>query len=639
MIYAASWLRLEQVTHSFGALSDYGTFYGPIQAPGGPLQELLHSQTRDPGQVYCAAAHFSLVVHLSILIVTTIHPPCFPRFASCFALWLLDPFGGAIILLLRPLVSGSIMRADTTTALFTFSLLVSESQVLAAYIKPRSFLAGNYNPAPSPQDGPPAAFGAVRDRKYLPAQVGGIVGAYALITIVICTILFIVSRRSRKSAEQARTEIELKTPTRLVTHQTHHLPLSPGSQNFQHGFDPKGPTPYVFPATQGWEQTSPISPVGNDPNVDPNVAQADRNNLQAGLEDIYAHVMEQEEAKLAGIKLTELPVPTPHWQPQPQPAPSSASTKTKTRNRPSNIEMGEKHSSRTSSLLSSIMSPRKKKEREMHISSPIPTPLRAGFAKEYASDEEPLSPRYNKPPPPIPTDQEPYYPSHSRAASGYTNDTDPSPISPVRSIASHLQPYNRSQDPERGHSYNQSQTSITTQGSRRGTPLLSNPSGSPRPLQGSGIPTSPRASRVPPTLNLRTSSSQQAPSPSQPSSTVGSTHRALPFRAFDPPPGLASPSLNSGFNLSSAATPATKTTVLERAAHPALLSPGLRTPWTAGAVPYSPYQPFSPLMPVTPHLVTKEDRKMERKREKKMGLKSPTLEMVGNENETWGDGY
>jgi len=76
----------------------------------------------------------------------------------------------------------------------------------------------------------------------------------------------------------------------------------------------------------------------------------------------------------------------------------------------------------------------------------------------------------------------------------------------------------------------------------------------------------------------------------------------------------------------------TKTTVLERNTP---LSPGLRTPWTAGAAPYSPYQPFTPVMPVTPRLVTKDDRK----RAKKAEGRGPVRELVKTEDELWDSGY
>lgn len=65
---------------------------------------------------------------------------------------------------------------------------------------------------------------------------------------------------------------------------------------------------------------------------------------------------------------------------------------------------------------------------------------------------------------------------------------------------------------------------------------------------------------------------------------------------------------------------------------------GLRTPWSAGAVPYSPYQPFTPMMPITPRLVTKEDRKKMKKMEKMTG-RSPTVDLVMSDEELWDSGY
>jgi hypothetical protein len=84
--------------------------------------------------------------------------------------------------------------------------------------------------------------------------------------------------------------------------------------------------------------------------------------------------------------------------------------------------------------------------------------------------------------------------------------------------------------------------------------------------------------------------------------------------------------------------PSTKTTVLERNSPVGGAGPqtgGLRTPWSAGAVPYSPYQPFTPIMPITPRLVTKEERKMMKKREGR----TPVLEMIKSEDELWDSAY
>jgi hypothetical protein len=231
--------------------------------------------------------------------------------------------------------------------------------------------------------------------------------------------------------------------------------------------------------------------------------------------------------------------------------------------------------------------------RNMQISSPIPTPLSQTFSLGYASDEEPLSPVHYSPPPPppIPQDQVPY--THSRNNSSITTK-DPSPVSPAESIDAQLA------RPMTQQSYKSSQVSIQP------IPPMSNP------LQSN-----------PSKKSLMINTNTNSPAPSQPPSHNGST-RTLPFRAYDPPVGISSPAFSQ----------TTKTTVLERKP-PALLSPGLRTPWTAGAVPYSPYQPQTPLTPYTPTLVTRQERKMR----KKLEGRAPVLEMIKSEDEMWDSGY
>jgi hypothetical protein len=502
------------------------------------------------------------------------------------------------------------MRAEIETAIIAL-ILSAGSVTSASNINPRGNPLGiYYDPAPSPEEGPPLSAGALRDPTYLPAEIGGIVGAYVFVLGIFGIALLLIGRRRRKLAARIREklDVELVQPSFTVI-QTYPSPLSPGgtTRNFSWPSPEKdGPNPYVFPATI----RSPISPVGSDPNVDHRVVEKDKDYLQQNLEDLYARVMEQEEAKAAGIVLTDKPAPLPLLSPGPVPQTSpQRNTLSKTRNKPTNLDVSsEKSHSRTSSIISNLMSPKRKGIRGMRISSPIPTPLQATFPANYGSDEEPLSPRYTSPPPPppVPTAENPYPYQHSR-----NNSTDPSPISPARSIAEQLTPYNVPQ-----HRYTQSQTSI--QSARN--PLSSNPapnSTSPRPVPNSTSPRPIQLSARPSQLSIATNSNP----PSNPPSNNNST-RALPFRAFDPPPGLASPSFAQ----------ITKTTVLERAAP---LSPGLRTPWTAGAVPYSPYQPFTPLMPMSPRLVTKEDRKAEKKKMKRM----PVLEMVGSDDEMWDGAY
>jgi len=346
--------------------------------------------------------------------------------------------------------------------------------------------------------------------------------------------------------------------------------------------------------------------------VDQRVVEADRDLLARNLEDLYAHVMEQEDAKAHGIILNAAPIP-PRLAAQsalPAEAPQRRNTFTKPNMdrtkqrpekvdvelsrmdksqsrsaRPSKIDIGlsrtEKTQSRTSSLISSLRSPRKKGLKGFSISSPVSTPLSSTFPGSSTDEErEPLSPRIYSPPPPppVPTNQVPYI--HPRRTSN-----DPSPVSPTRSIAEQLaSSHISSREPY--HRYNPSsassiQSSNKHQSANSQTPLM-------------------------PTMQ------QTAPSP-----------RALPFRAFETASTIAA---------SPTASQMTKTTVLERNSP---LSPGLRTPWSAGAVPYSPYQPFTPIMPITPRLVTKEDRK----RAKKAEGRGPVTELIRSDDEMWNSGY
>jgi hypothetical protein len=493
------------------------------------------------------------------------------------------------------------MREGLPIAFSAILILVSTILPCASLslniIKPRDNPLGIwFDPAPSPEDGPPLSAGALRDKAYLPAEIGGIVGAYAFITTSLLLALLLVGRRLRRerelAAEEKLADVEMIAGP-YPSHPYYPSPLSPtsglsGNINFSWPSPEKNdPNPYVFPSTT----RSPTSPA-SDHRVDTRVVQADREHLQRDLEDIYALVMEQEEAKAAGMNITDLPAPNPLPSASPQRT-NPPSTFSKRLGKPNPISTSgpekEKSHSRTSSIISSLRSPRRKASagiRSLRISSPIPTPLSSTFPTTYASDEEPLSPRNYAPPPPppIPRDQVPYQ-HHSRNNSSTNTATataEPSPISPARSIAENL-----------------AFTSSAPANNRMiGTSRLPNLT----------IPTAPTSAPHP----------QLVPS-------AGNSTRTLPFRAFDPPAGLASPSFSQHSS-------ATKTTVLERTTP---LSPGLKTPWSAGAMPYSPYQPFTPLMPVTPRLVTREDRK----RMKRLEPKSPTVEMVQSSGDLWDAGY
>ena len=53
----------------------------------------------------------------------------------------------------------------------------------------------DWDPAPSPETGAPLSAGALRDKAYLPAEIGGIVGAYTLVVVLLFITLFLAGRQ------------------------------------------------------------------------------------------------------------------------------------------------------------------------------------------------------------------------------------------------------------------------------------------------------------------------------------------------------------------------------------------------------------------------------------------------------------
>ncbi|TVY34277.1 hypothetical protein LOCC1_G008295 [Lachnellula occidentalis] len=514
------------------------------------------------------------------------------------------------------------MRAGYETVIRTQLILLSSWTCIssASILKnlPREYpLNIDWGPAPSPENGPPLSAGASRDKSLLPAQIGAIVGSYLVCVCIVGCALILIGRRLRQQIQYTPKVLDIEM---IQPYAIDITPVSPGAKtpNGTRNFSWPSPektdrNPYVFPSTN----RSPITPPGiADPFVDTKILDADRDMLQRDLEDIYAHVMEHEEAKAAGIDPREMPPPRPLQGVGPTPTASpqrnNLSSKKIEKARPANINIDETKSirSRTSSIMSALKSPRKKSVKSIEISSPILTPASSTFPKHVhnASDLEPLAPRYYSPPPPppIPKDQVPY--THSR------NNSNISPTSPTRSIAQQLSEAPQSQQ----HQPYSSQAS--TYSTNRGdiSAISAKTTNSQTPLY------TPRAPRAPPQLQIHPVAPHPKPFSSNPPSTNSST-RALPFRAFEPP--LASPSF---------VAQTTKTTVLERTKGPTgPQTGGLKTPWSAGAVPYSPYQPFSPMIPITPRLVTKEDRKAAKKAEGR----GPVRELIKSGDELWDSGY
>lgn len=492
------------------------------------------------------------------------------------------------------------------------------------------------------------------DTTYLPAQIGGIVGSYAVSLIIVASLLLLLSKRRRERLSNGENEVEfisrVDKPQEVAqqppdAHLFQNAPLSPRSvprspvvlnikTNFNTHLAPVSPlsgdhNQYITP-------TSPVSlnrsPLGVDATVDQRVVTADRIMAQAQLEDMYKYVMEHDEAKANGVEPPPVPVPTgdnrgSSGSARPSTAGATAkppSILKKERTKPAQLNLaqaqapeGEKRQSKASALFAALKSP-KKKPKGVNISSPLMTPMSGTFPRE-SQEMNTIPPRQYAPappPPPVPTGDLPFR-RPSKASNTMPLTPDESPIA-TQSIDERL-----GHEGRHGHSRNHSAAlteaePVSADSEHSQAPLVGLPQ-SPKPGQNRfpTLPASPRASRFspPPSLPL----SPKAGSFSRPNApSAVRTGGALPLRAYEP--SVTSPTTSSV---------QTKQTVFERAGP---MSPGGgRTPFTASAVPYSPYQPFTPCVPVTPSLVTKADRKKMRR----MEPKTPTLQMVQSSDDMW----
>lgn len=504
-------------------------------------------------------------------------------------------------------------------------------------------------------DPEPARIAAQRERQYLPAQIGGILGSYAfsLIVVAACLLLLAKKRREHLTAGEADPE-DVPYPFQLPLGYGAQAGVAPEQyQNF--------PYPVDAPKTPSANYSYPISPRGNAPgpyivppplststlgvnqSVDQRIVAFDRAMAQDQLEEMYKYVMEQDAAKQAGVKLDRPPSPlSPAAATLPKHDSMLSQPRSilkKPRNKPANLDLErgeEKSQSRASSFLSALKSPRKSKSmKAISISSPIMTPMSGTFPRHQESQEmSAIPPRHYQPsaPPPVPSGPLPYH-IDSRRPSHAAPVTPPDDLSPESTMSIDERLERMSRGHSRSVSLARSEIEPESAATERSfTPLVGLPS-SPKPgvNRFPALPASPRPGASFASSTPRASTFPASPAPGstfvltpKPGSSFSRSNApsairtggGLPLRAYEP--ALVSPSAQN-----------TKQTTFERAP----LSPGggLNTPWTGAPQPYTPYQPFSPVIPMTPSLVTKADRK----RMKQLMPKTPTVEMVRNEDEIW----
>lgn len=466
-----------------------------------------------------------------------------------------------------------------------FSLLLVAARAAAT---PYDFVDNYRDSAPSPEDGPPAAFHATRDRQRLPYEICGLVGGYVFTVLIWGVLLLTIGRKMRRKALDPPPALEFEQELKPIRPSI-KTPASPASM--------RSPTSWMrkFKRSESLSGSTPVSPVVQSPmSFDQNVLDANKVRAQDEMERLYAAVMDHDAKKhsrQASQATVEEPAPPAirHEKRRPsaistthRPADSSPTSPVKAIYPPDYNNVAPLPQSRNTaqfrnnslqtnlpppsprSILSKPRRPSTSSKQEKSTRFNLKNLRISGPIQSYggaAPDDEartPLSPRF--------------YPDPGAPPSPPTQPTSPStPYSPVEPA-----------EIERAHN-------------------LRIPLPSPAPQRGT-----PGLTISPPTL----------PSHS-PTMTPTSS---LPFRSYQ----------TSDLPLKS---PGIQTTVLDR--RPANLS--LQTPRTGVPfTPYSPYMPFTPITPVTPHLVTKRERKVRRKEGAKLG---PVEEMVKSPQEMFGDGY
>lgn len=169
-----------------------------------------------------------------------------------------------------------------------FSLLLVVSSVSAV---PYDFKDNYRDPAPAPQDGPPASYHAIRDRSRLPYDVCGVVGGYVLTVLIWGVLLLTVGRKMRRKALDPPKQLELELQDK---------PLRPTIKTPGLASPPLSARSWLkkFKKNDSGVGSSPQSPVVQSPSsFDQKVIDAQREQAQADMERLYAAVMDHDAKK------------------------------------------------------------------------------------------------------------------------------------------------------------------------------------------------------------------------------------------------------------------------------------------------------------------------------------------------------
>lgn len=458
--------------------------------------------------------------------------------------------------------------------LTALSLLLIASSAVAA---PYDFLDNYRQKAPAPEDGPPAAANASRDRALLPGQICGIVGGYVATVLIWGILLLTVGRKMRRRTENPPAPLDVE----LVNARPHpkvltKTPASPGSARSVSSWSRK-----IFKKDKPHDSAigSPQSPVVQSPSsFDQKVLDADKERAQTEMERLYAAVMEHDRKKsYSQVSANELEL---------------------SERRPSAID-----TSREVPNFSNPSSPVKAIYPPGYHNGPTTAPL----PRDRLQDQQPpASPRS-------------ILSKNSHVSNASTSSKTRFNLKNLR-ISGPVNKYP-------GESANdEARTPLS--------PRFYNPGAPPSPPTQQNSPTTPgtieeayeqldEVQPLPRPAPQRAGSSTQTPTGTQPPTlqitrSAASSNSSLPLRGYAEP--LKSPDL--------------RTTVLDRRMDKlSMTTPKTGVPYT----PYSPYMPFTPVTPVTPHLVTKKERKMMAKIDRRR--REARDEMVQSPQEIFGDAY
>ncbi|KAJ4295193.1 hypothetical protein N0V90_007203 [Kalmusia sp. IMI 367209] len=181
-------------------------------------------------------------------------------------------------------------------ALLPPALLLLLAGFVAAAPHPYDFLDNYRDPAPSPEDGPPASAHASRNKNLLPAQICGIVGAYVVTVLIWGILLLTVGRRMRRKTENSPKTLELELVTKRPSIRSPTSPIGSArsasswrkifkkEKDIENGDAPESPIA--------------ISPVIHSPgSFDQRVIDDNKARAQAEMERLYAAVMDHDRKK------------------------------------------------------------------------------------------------------------------------------------------------------------------------------------------------------------------------------------------------------------------------------------------------------------------------------------------------------